>query len=74
MANVGTLDRTLRFIIGGVLLVSPFLPPVASIFAGWGAWKFLVAAVGLVLLGTAALRSCPLYTLLGIRTCPLSKD
>jgi hypothetical protein len=74
MVNVGTLDRTLRVIIGVVLLISPFLPPLASVFAGWGAWKFRVAAVGLVLLGTAAFRSCPLYTLLGIRTCPLGKD
>lgn len=74
MVNVGTLDRTLRVIIGVVLLISPFLPPLASVFAGWGAWKFLVAAAGLVLLGTAAFRSCPLYTLLGIRTCPLGKD
>jgi hypothetical protein len=73
MANVGSLDRTLRFIVWAVLLASPFLPPFAGVFAAWGAWKFAVAAAGLVMLGTAAFRFCPAYTLLGIRTCPISK-
>jgi hypothetical protein len=73
MANVGSLDRTLRFIVGAILLASPFLPPFAGFFAAWGAWKFAVAAVGVVMLGTAVFRFCPAYTLLGIRTCPISK-
>jgi hypothetical protein len=73
MANVGSLDRTLRFIAGAILLASPFLPPMAGFFAAWGAWKFAVAAVGIVMLGTAAFRFCPAYTVLGIRTCPISK-
>jgi len=73
MENVGSLDRTLRFIVGAVLLAAPFLPPFAGVFAAWGAWKFAVAAVGVVMLGTAAFRFCPAYTLLGIRTCPVSK-
>ena len=73
MANVGSLDRALRFIVGAVLLVAPLLPPLAGIFAGLGAWKFAVAAVGVVMLGTAVFRFCPAYTLLGINTCPLAK-
>lgn len=73
MANVGSLDRTLRFIVGAIFLAAPFLPPLAGFFAAWGAWKFAVAAVGIVMLGTAAFRFCPAYTLLGIRTCPISK-
>ena len=73
MANVGSLDRTFRFIVGAILLAAPFLPPLAGFFAAWGAWKFAVAAVGVVMLGTAAFRFCPAYTLLGIRTCPISK-
>jgi hypothetical protein len=73
MLNVGSLDRALRFILGAVLLVAPLLPPFAAFFAAWGAWKFALAAVGIVMLGTAALRFCPLYTVLGIRTCPVSK-
>ena len=73
MANVGSLDRTLRIILGVVLLISPFVPPLAGFFAAWGFWKFAVAAVGVVLIGTAVFRFCPAYRLLGIRTCPLSK-
>ena len=73
MANVGSLDRTFRFIVGAILLAAPFLPPLAGFFAAWGAWKFAVAAVGIVMLGTAAFRFCPAYTLLGIQTCPISK-
>ena len=73
MTNVGSLDRTLRFILGAVLLAAPFLPPFAAFFAAWGAWKFVVAVVGVVLLGTAAFRFCPAYALLGIRTCPITK-
>jgi len=73
MANVGSTDRTLRLVVGVVLLALPFLPPLAGFFAAWGAWKFAVAAVGLVLIGTAAMRLCPLYSVLGINTCAVRK-
>ncbi len=74
MTNVGSLDRTLRFIVGAVLLASLFLPPFAGVFAAWGVWKFAVAAVGAVMLGTALFRFCPAYTLLGINTCAMRKS
>jgi urea transporter len=73
MANVGSLDRTLRFIAGAVLLASPFLPPFAAVFVAWGAWKFAVAAIVGVMIGTAVFRFGPAYTFLGIRTCPIRK-
>jgi hypothetical protein len=73
MANIGSLDRILRFIVGAVLLACLFLPPFAGFFAAWGAWKFVFAAVAIVMLGTATFRFCPAYKILGIRTCPLSK-
>lgn len=71
MANVGSLDRALRFVAGIVLLVAPFALPDA--FAALGAWRLAVAAVGAVLLGTALFRFCPAYVLLGIRTCPAAR-
>lgn len=74
MANVGSLDRTLRFILGAVLLIAPFLPPFAAFFAAWGLWKFAVVAVGVVMLGTALTRFCPAYALFGIRTCRVGKS
>lgn len=73
MLNVGSIDRAFRFVFGVVLLASPFIPFFASFFAGFGPWKFAVAAAGLVMIGTALFRFCPAYALLGIRTCQVSK-
>ncbi|MGF1561471.1 MAG: DUF2892 domain-containing protein [Geminicoccaceae bacterium] len=56
--NVGTIDRALRFILGVVLLAMVFAGPQTP----WG-W------LGLVLIGTAAFRFCPAYTLIGFKTC-----
>lgn len=72
MANVGPLDRILRFTLGAVLVAAPFL--LAETFAPLGAWRFAVVAWGVVMLGTAVSRFCPAYTLLGIRTCPVVKS
>ncbi len=73
MVNVGSLDRSLRFGAGIILLVAPFVPQLASLFAGLGDWKYAVSAAGVVLIGTAALRFCPAYTLLGVRTCSVER-
>lgn len=58
--NVGTIDRALRFIIGLGVLSLVFVGPKTL----WG-W------VGIVPLLTAALGTCPLYTVLGLSTCPV---
>lgn len=71
MTNIGSLDRTLRFLLGAILAAAPFL--FAESFADLGAWRFAVVAVGAVLLGTAVLRICPAYLLFGIRTCAVSR-
>ncbi|MGE0502233.1 MAG: DUF2892 domain-containing protein [Rhizobiaceae bacterium] len=73
MANVGSSDRLVRAILGLVLIAAPFLPFTAMLFAGWGAWSYLVAAVGLVLVGTSAMRFCPLYAIFGANTCPAAR-
>jgi hypothetical protein len=66
--NIGTADRTIRFILGALLVLLPLMTGFAggSPMLRWGA-----LVVGVVILATAAVRSCPLYTLLGIRSCPL---
>ena len=61
-ANVGTLDRALRAALGLVLLALT----LSGVIGAWG-W------IGVVPLATAAFRFCPLYTLLGIRTCSLPR-
>ncbi len=62
-ANVGSLDRLLRVVVGLALLSLLVLaePPLR--------WLGLVGFVPLL---TAAVRFCPLYTVLGIRTCARS--
>lgn len=60
--NVGSIDRVARFVLGLVLLG---LTLTGSI----GAWGW----IGLVPLLTAAIGSCPLYTVLGFSTCPVKK-
>ncbi len=61
-ANIGTVDRVLR-IVAGLALIA--LAATGTI----GAWGY----IGVVPLLTGALRFCPVYTLLGVRTCPLEK-
>lgn len=67
--NVGTLDRGLRLVLGIVLLVAPFVSGLA-IFNGSAATVISVIA-GLVMVGTSAMKFCPLYRIFGIRTCKL---
>jgi Protein of unknown function (DUF2892) len=63
--NESTMDRAVRIIIGVALLAMFFLYPDAS----WRYWTLL----GIVPLATGLLGSCPVYTLLGISTCPVKK-
>jgi len=58
--NEGTIDRVLRIILGAVLLSLVFIGPQTP----WG-W------VGIIPLATGLLGSCPLYSILGLNTCPL---
>ena len=57
-ANVGSLDRTLRLLVGLGLISLVFFGPHTP----WG-W------IGLVPLASGLFRFCPAYTLLGIKTC-----
>jgi hypothetical protein len=61
--NVGGIDRLLRAALGAVLL----LVVLAGVVTGTPAW--IAGVVGAVMLATAGLRFCPLYPLIGVRTC-----
>lgn len=66
-ANIGTVDRVLRVLIGIALLAlafGGFVPALAT-----GAPKWIAVAAGVVMLATAGMRFCLLYRILGIRTC-----
>ena len=66
-ANVGTVDRFLRLVIGALLVAAPWIFQTQmweSAAMRWGA-----PAVGAILIVTALVRFCPLYRLAGIKTC-----
>ena len=60
-ANVGTIDRLLRVIVGLAVLSLVFVGPQTL----WG-------LLGLIPLATAVIGFCPAYALLGLRTCPIA--
>ncbi|MEQ1682736.1 MAG: DUF2892 domain-containing protein [Burkholderiaceae bacterium] len=62
-SNVGNIDRILRVVLGIALLAMTLTGTI-------GVWGW----VGVVPLLTAALGSCPLYTVLGLSTCPMKKS
>lgn len=57
-ANVGTIDRALRVVVGLGLLGLAFVGP-----------KTPFGYVGLVPLVTAGIGFCPLYKIFGLNTC-----
>jgi hypothetical protein len=60
--NEGSIDRVLR-VIAGLALIGLTLTGTI------GAWGW----IGVVPLATGALGMCPLYSLLGINTCPAKR-
>ena len=63
-ANVGSIDRILRVIIGRVMIA--YAIPIGFSSTGWN-W---VGWIGVIPLATAAFGFCPLYTIFGMNTCP----
>lgn len=61
--NEGTIDRVLRVVLGLVLLSLVFVGPQTW----WG-------LIGLVPLVTGLMGSCPVYSILGISTCPMKSE
>ena len=60
--NVGGADRILRIVVGLVLI----LLVLSGQIGVWG-W------IGVVPLATGLFRMCPLYSVFGMNTCPLSQ-
>lgn len=61
--NVGGLDKNLRIVLGVILLALVFVGPKTM----WG-------LVGIVPLVTGLFGLCPLYSILGLNTCPMKSD
>ena len=62
-SNVGGIDRILRIVIG-IALIAMALTGTIGVW-GW---------IGVVPLLTAGIGSCPLYSVLGMSTCPMKKS
>ncbi|HKJ45613.1 MAG TPA: DUF2892 domain-containing protein [Balneolales bacterium] len=60
--NIGSADRTIRFILGIVIIALGFY------YKSW--WGI----VGIIPLGTAFIRFCPLYLPFGLSTAPKSAE
>ena len=60
--NVGGIDKALRIVAGAGLVIWAV--------SGGPIWAW----IGVVPLATGLFGLCPLYSLLGINTCPLRKD
>lgn len=60
--NVGGIDRILRIVLGVVLIGL-----AATGTVGW--WGY----IGVVPLVTGLFRFCPLYSVVGMNTCPVAK-
>lgn len=60
--NEGVIDRSVRVVVGLVLIGLAVTGTV-------GIWGY----IGVIPLVTGALGVCPLYSLLGINTCPASR-
>ena len=62
--NVGGLDKTLRIVIGALLVLAFFLTdgPYSPLYL-----------LGIIPLVTGLLGTCPIYSLIGVNTCPMKK-
>lgn len=64
--NVGTADRVVR-VLFGVALLAGFVMNTEATYR----WMYLIGIVPIV---TGLFSVCPLYSVLGIKTCPRSSD
>lgn len=63
--NVGGIDKILRIVVGLALIAGFFLNADAAY-----RWAYLIGIVPLV---TGLLGTCPLYSIIGLNTCPMKK-
>ncbi|MCF6305990.1 MAG: DUF2892 domain-containing protein [Rhodobacteraceae bacterium] len=59
--NIGATDRIIRIMIGVALIAAYFLLPNLP-------FGIVALLVGIIAIGTAAINSCLLYTILGLST------
>lgn len=70
MANENGIDRIVRLVLGlGLVAVAwLYMASLGTVLA------IIIGVAGLILLGTAAIGWCPLYSIFGISTCKLRQN
>jgi hypothetical protein len=63
--NVGSADRVIRIVLGAIILSLFFIYPDAS-------WRYYTL-IGIVPILTGLAGTCPLYSILGLSTCPVRR-
>ncbi|RUA07060.1 MAG: DUF2892 domain-containing protein [Flavobacteriia bacterium] len=66
--NVGSLDKIIRIIIALVAFYFAYDGQVES------PWNWVLYAVGTIMLLTALLGTCPIFSILGMSTCKNKKS
>lgn len=61
--NLGSTDKVIRYILAIVALLIGFLSGVSGFVQG------VFISVALILIGTSLLSFCPLYAIVGLKTC-----
>ncbi|NWF36708.1 DUF2892 domain-containing protein [Mariprofundus sp. KV] len=62
-ANVGTIDRVLRLVVGAAAIAFGYMGGLAA------PWNMVAIAAGSVFVLTAVIKFCPLYLIVGANTC-----
>ncbi|KLN59104.1 hypothetical protein WH96_19165 [Kiloniella spongiae] len=65
--NIGSLDQAIRLIFALILITSPFVSGLSYFDTTW--MTYTSVSLGVVMLLVSLIRICPLYSILGIRTC-----
>lgn len=66
--NMGNADRIVRFLVAALVAVLYFTNTIT------GTLGIILLVVAAVFVLTSLVSFCPLYTLLGINTCPAKKN
>ena len=66
--NMGNIDRMIRVIVATVVAVLFFSNIISGI------WATVAMVLAGIFLATSLVSFCPLYALVGIRTCPAARS
>ncbi|MEO7047515.1 MAG: DUF2892 domain-containing protein [Ferruginibacter sp.] len=66
--NMGNADRIFRFMVAAVVAILYFTNVISGTLA------IVLGVVAVIFILTSFISFCPVYTLLGINTCPVKKS